>query len=162
MTFSITKENIIKNGQRILKVFEFGAKTAEVISSFGDDSAPLKDFIALYSKTSENGDNVIIGYINKHQLSEPGEKRIFSLKEDGSLSIALHLKNDGTCEFGGNADNLVRYEALNNALQLEKDLINAEFLKIATAINGLAPGAYTPAPISLNILQAKIEEIKTL
>jgi len=162
MTFSIVKENIIKDFKRTLKIFEFGVKTADVVSAFGDDSAPLKDFVAIYGQTSENGDNIIIGYINKNQISAPGEKRIFSLKEDGSLSFSLHLKNDGTCEFGGNTDNAVRYAALNNALQLEKDLINTEFGKIATAINGLAPGAYVPTPITLNLLSAKIEEIKTL
>ena len=162
MTLSIVKENIIKNGVRVLKVFQFGAKTADVVSAFGDDSAPLKDMVAIYGTTSENGDDIIIGYINKNQISQPGEKRIFSLKQDGSLSFALHLKNDGNCEFGGNSDNLVRYNALNTALQQEKNLINTELSKIATAINGVAPGAYTPTPITLDLIQAKINEIKTL
>lgn len=162
MTTSIVKENIIKDGERSLKVVQYGAKTAEVVSDFGDDSAPLKDMIAIYGPTGESGEAVILGYLNKNQIAQPGEKRIFSLKPDKSLSFALHLKNDGTCEFGGNTDNAVRYTALNTALQAEKDLINTELTKIAAAINALAPGSYTPTPITLNLIQAKIDEIKTL
>lgn len=162
MTFSVVKENLIKAGRRALKVLEYGAKTADVVGPFGDDSAPLKDMIAIYSQTGENGDNVIIGYLNSNQISQPGEKRIFSLKPDGSLSFALHLKTDGTCEIGGSTDNAVRYTPLNDALQLLQTAINTEHTKIATAINALAPGSYVPEPITVDINQAKIQEIKTL
>lgn len=162
MTTSIVKENTIKNGKRELKVLEYGAKTADVVADFGDDSAPLKDMIAIYAKTDESGDSIIVGYMNKNQIAQAGEKRIFSLKEDGSLSFAIHLKNDGTCEVGGNADNLVRYQALDDALQAEKNLLDIEFNKIAIAINAIVPGSYNPAPITLNLIQAKIDEIKTL
>lgn len=162
ITFSVVKENIIKAGKRALKVIEYGAKTADVCGPFGDDSAPLKDMIAIYSQTGENGDNVIIGYLNSNQISKPGEKRIFSLKPDGSISFFMHLKDDGSCEIGGSVDNAVRYAPLNNALQLLKTSINAEHTKIATAINGLAPGSYIPEPITIDINQAKIQEIKTL
>lgn len=162
MIISIVKESTIKNDARELKVVEYGVKTADVVADFGDDSSPLKDMVAVYSSTGESGEAIIVGYFNKNQIAQPGEKRMFSLKEDGSLSFAVHLKNDGTCEVGGNADNLVRYAALNTALLAEKDLINAELTKIAFAINSLAPGSYTPTPITLNLIQAKIEEIKTL
>lgn len=162
MTLSIVKENIIKAGKRALKVFEFGAKTADVVSDFGDDSSPLKDMIAIYGTTSESGDNIIIGYLNSNQISKPGEKRIFSLKEDGSLSFAIYLKNDGTCNIGGETDNMVRYAALNTAIQQQNTDINAELIKIQTAINALAPGAYTPTPINIDLSLAKINEIKTL
>jgi len=160
-TFSIIKENLINKGRRLLKVSQFGAKTADVVSDFGDDSAPLKDMIAVYSNTSEVGDNIIIGYLNKNQIANAGEKRIFSLKEDGSLSIAIHLRNNGTAEIGGNVDNAVRYAKLDLALQNEVTLINAELTKIAAAINAIVPGSYIPTPITLNILAAKIEELKT-
>lgn len=162
MTTAIVKESTIKNGERELKVIQYGAKTADVVADFGDDSCPIKDMVAIYAKTDENSDNIIVGYFNKNQISQPGEKRIFSLKEDGSLSFAIHLKNDGTCEVGGNADNLVRYQALDDALQAEKTLINTELSKIALAINAIVPASYTPAPITLNLIQAKIKEIKTL
>lgn len=161
MTTSIVKENIIKAGKRILKVFEYGAKTGDVISDFGDDSSPLKDMIAIYGTTDESGDSIILGYINKNQIAQPGEKRIFSLKEDGSLSFSVHLRNNGTLEIGGNNDNAVRYNPLNSGLQSEKELINAELVKIQTAISSLG-GLYAMAPVTLDISSAKIDEIKTL
>ena len=99
---------------------------------------------------------------NQLPPKQSGEKRIFSLKEDGSLSFSVHLKNNGTLEVGGNTDNMVRYQKLDDALQAEKNLINAELSKIAAAINAIVPGSYTPAPITLNLIQAKIDEIKAL
>lgn len=161
MTLSIVKESIIKAGKRSLKVFEFGAKTADVVSDFGDDSSPLKDMVAIYGQTSESGDSIIVGYINSNQIALPGEKRIFSLKDDGSLSFDIHLKNNGTCNIGGDVDNAVRYSKLNAAMQQQKNLINAELTKIQTAINALAPGAYIPTPITVDLSLAKINEIKT-
>lgn len=162
MTYSVVKENIIEKFSRALKVFEYGAKTADVVAPFGDDSAPLKDMIAIYSQTDVNGDSVIIGYFNKNQISEPGEKRIFSLKPDGSLSFSLHLRNDGTCEIGGNVDNAVRFSPLNTSLQNNNAAINQELEKIAIAINAIVPGSYSPIPLSMDLTSSKIEEIKTL
>lgn len=161
ITFSIVKENIIEAFKRVLKVEQFGAKTADVISDFGDDSSPLKDMIAIYANTSEVGDSVIIGYINENQIAQAGEKRIFSLKEDGTLSFAVHLKNDGTCEIGGAVDNAVRYQKMDDALQAQKTAINAELLKIQTAIAGVG-GMYVRTDISIDTSAAKISEIKTL
>ncbi len=160
MTISIVKENILKNGRRILKVFEFGAKTGDVVAPFGDDSAPLKDMVAIFGQTSVKGESVVIGYINKNQIAQPGEKRIFSLDSDGNLSFAIHLKGDGTCEIGGNTDNAVRYAELNTALQQQVTDINTELGKISAAI-GLLGGSYVVDPIALDASAAKIDEIKT-
>lgn len=165
MTLSIVKENIIKAGKRALKVMEFGAKTADVVSDFGDDSSPLKDMIAVYGKTSESGDSIIVGYLNSNQISQPGEKRIFSLKEDGSLSFAIHLKNDGTCEIGGDVDNAVRYSKLEEAFnELKSDMntfIDSYNLHQHPA-NGLAPPTVIAVESTADITGAKIDEIKTL
>lgn len=161
ITFSIVKEVIIEKLKKTLKVEQFGVKTADVISDFGDDSSPLKDMVAVYANTSEVGDSVIIGYINGNQIAQAGEKRIFSLKEDGSLSFAIHLKNDGTSEIGGNTDNAVRYSKLNLALQSEVNKINAELAKIAISI-GAVGGSYVPTAITVDVSAAKIEEIKVL
>lgn len=152
----------IQKGERILKVEEYGAKTADFVTSFGDDSVAPKNWSAVYSSTDNDGDNIILGYINLNQLSKVkhGEKRIFSLKEDGSQSIDIYLKNDGKAEIGGNTDNLVRYSKLNEALQAEKDLINSELQKIVTAISSLG-GTYVMSPITLNILQSKIDELQS-
>ena len=160
ITLAKIKSVILSQGKRIAKVVQFGPKTVGVSAPFGDDSSPLKDMIAIHASTGEAGESVVIGYINKNQISQPGEKRIFSLAPDGSLSFSIHLKGDGTCEIGGAADNLVRYVPLNAGLQAQDTSINLELTKIATAIASLG-GTYAPVPISTDISAAKINQIKS-
>ncbi len=124
---------------------------------------------AIYAETASDELPIIIGYINTHAMAAEGEKRLFSLKkvtaEDGKISYQESFytwhKNDGTYELGGNVDNAVRYAKLNAALQSEVNKINAELTKIQTAI-GSVGGTYTRLPVSVDITQAKINEIKTL
>jgi hypothetical protein len=160
MTFSLVKENLLSKGKRILKVLQYGAKTASVTGPYGDDSSPLKDMIAIYAPTDESGDAVIMGYINKHQISKPGEKRIFSENPDGSLSCSIHLKANGICEIGEASDFAVRHTPLDTGLQNQNALINAEFAKVALAINAIVPGSYSPGTINIDISNAKIEKTK--
>lgn len=159
ISFAKVKQWSLENGKRILKLFQFGAKTAKVAAPFGDDSNPLKDMTAILAETSENGEPVVLGYINKNQLAKEGEKRIFSLKSDGSLSSFIWLKNDETIEIGGNADNAVRFTALKTAIDTKDSLIQTELAKIATGITS-AGGAYTPGQITTKLDPAKINTIK--
>lgn len=162
ITLSKVKENIITAFTRSIKVFQFGAKTADVISPFGDDSAPLKDMIAIYANTSNVGDSVVIGYINKNQIAKAGEKRIFSLDpNNGDLSTYIHLLTDGTMQIAGDNDNAVRYNPLSSGLVAQDVLINAELTKIAAAISALG-GTYVPSNISTDIAAAKIDEIRVV
>ena len=160
ITFSKVRDFLIENGKRILKVDQYGAKTAKVAANYGDDSQPLKNMTAIYSPTAVNSEPVIIGYINTNQVAEEGEKRIFSQSLDGALSFAIHLKTDGTCEIGGNIDNAVRFNALASSLTASDGLINAELAKIAAAISSIG-GVYTVAPVTTDISTSKIDEIKT-
>jgi len=161
ITFSKIKSATLESGKRILKVLQFGIKTADEVSSYGDDANPLKGMTAVYSSTSEAGEQIIIGYINTNQVSKEGEKRIYSQKNDGSISFYIYLKNDGTMEFGGNTDNLVRYSPLDSSLQGQAADINTELGKIAAAIAGVG-GTYTVAPIIIDNSAAKIEEAESL
>lgn len=164
LTFSLVKEsNIDDKDRRELKVVQFGAKTANVVSSFGEDSHPLNDMIAIYASTSEKGDNVILGYINKNQIAAIGEKRLFSLMEDGSLSFAIHLKNDGTCEIGGANDFAVRF----NELKAGFDQLKSDFNDLVQAYNthtnpanGSSPPPNQATPSTASIDAAKIDKIK--
>lgn len=161
ITFSKVKENIITSLIRTLKVQQYGAKTANVVAPFGDDSAPLKDMIAVYAETSNISEPVVVGYINKNQIAKTGEKRIFSLKPDGTVATSIHLFTDGTMNVGGDNDNAVRYSPLNSGIYAKDALINIELTKIATAIS-LLGGTYAPSNISTDIEAAKINEIKTI
>jgi hypothetical protein len=45
------------------------------VSPYGIDSNPIKDMIALYGPTGENGKDVIIGYLNKNRTAERFPKK---------------------------------------------------------------------------------------
>lgn len=161
ITFSKVRSSFIEKGKRVLKVFEFGAKTAVEIAPFGDDSNPIANMTAIYADTGEAGDKIILGYINQSQLAEVGEKRIYSTDSNGAIKFFIWLKNDGTCQIGGTDDNMVRYEKLDDALQAQKTDINVELAKIQSGIIA-AGGSYAKLDISINTSAAKINEIKTL
>jgi len=115
---------------------------------------------AIYSPTAVNSEPVIIGYINTNQVAQEGEKRIFSQSLDGSLSFAIHLKTNGTCEIGGAVDNAVRFNALASSLTASDGLINAELVKIQALFTGLGL-TYARSQVTTNISSSKINEIKT-
>jgi len=153
-----------KQQKRLIKVLRFGKKDVQTPFQslpFGVDSNPVKDMVAVYGETTSKGESVIIGYLQKNQLAEKGETRIFSVDSNGNLKAYAWFKANGDIHFNGNADNAVRYTALNTALQNEVTALNAEFVKIAAAINAIIPGLYTPATITLNISASKINDIKT-
>ena len=164
-TTSVVKEvSITKEKTKELKVQQYGVKTVDLVSDFGDDSSPLKDMIALYSDTSETGESVIIGYINKNQIAKPGEKRIFSLKEDGSVATHVYLKEDGSVEIGvDSADYAVRYSKLKEAFDSLKgtvsELVSRYNSHQHTAPNGASVPTTTANSPTADISLAKIEEI---
>lgn len=160
ITFAKFASAVIDAGKRILKVEQFGAKTANEAMPFGDDSQPLADFIAIMADTSNIGEPVIIGYINKNQVAGPGEKRLYSLKGDGSESAYIWLKNNETLELNGSAHNIVRYTPLKAGIDAKDALIVAELAKIATAISSLG-GVYVPGNISTDISNSKVDNVKT-
>lgn len=155
------KQWSIEKGKRILKLLQFGAKTAKVAAPFGDDSNPVKDMTAIFAETSVSGEPFVIGYVNTNMLAAVGEKRIFSLKESGSLSTYIWLKNDETMELGGNADHAVRFSKLKAGIDAKDELIQAELVKIKAALQTVG-GTYIPGTITTDIEAAKIDKIKTL
>ncbi len=163
----------ILSNKRLVKFLRMGKSDVQEnyqVAPFGFDSNPVKDMIAVYSKTDELGKSVIIGYIDKNQLADVGESRMYSTDADGLLKFFLHLKNNGTAEFGGDADFMVRFSGLETAFnELKSDLNN-----LVTTFNthvhpGVTsgPSSTSPTPTpgtqsTADISPAKIEEIKTL
>lgn len=150
--------------RRITKVRRRGkddVQTAIEIAPYGCDSNPIAGMRAIYSPTEDKGKKVIIGYINKDQLAEVGEHRLYSTDSNGVLKFFIWLKNDGTLEIGGNSDNAVRYSPLNTGLQQFKSDIQAQLALIATGI-AAGGGSYTPGTLTLDISNSKIQQIKTL
>jgi hypothetical protein len=157
-----TSFDILK--RRLVKALRFGKSDTQTpleVAPYGTDANPIKGMVAIYGSTQVQGQNVVIGYINKEQLAAVGEHRIYSTDSDGGLKFFVWLKNDGTCELGGDADNAVRYSPLSSELTTFKNAIQAELVKIQTAITSVG-GVYTPGTLTIDISNSKIDEIKTL
>ena len=91
---------------------------------FGFESNPVKDLVGVYIKTEQIGDPVLVGYINPNPDVEAGESRIFSTDDSGSVVYYLKFKKDGTAEFGGTGNFLVKYNELKAELDKLKVTVN--------------------------------------
>jgi len=159
--------------RRLIKYLRMGksdVRESLQASPYGTDSNPIADMVAVYAPTLQNGKPVIIGYVNKNQIADVGEHRIFSTDADGLVKMFIHLKNDGTAEFGGDAKNMVRFQELETGF----NQLKSDFNSFITTFNihlhaGVTPGIGTTAspitpgtPSAADISGAKIDEIKTL
>jgi hypothetical protein len=171
----IISTEIDKVARRVVKFLRFGLKdtqTALQVGPYGVDAHPIKDMIALYGPTSEKGDTVIIGYINKNALAAIGEHRIFSTDADGAVKTFIWLKNDGAMQLGGTAKNLVRFQELEDGFNQLRDDLNSFIQQYNTfavayipggpSVVGSPPTAPQGTASNANITGAKIDEITTL
>src|SRR4030095_3245043 len=108
---------------------------------FGFDSTPLENYTAIYSETSNMSEAIIIGYINKTQIAKLGESRMYALGSNGELLGYVYARDSGVLELSGNTYSTVRFQPLNTNLQNQVTAINAELIKIQTAITTLG-GSY--------------------
>lgn len=159
--------------RRVVKFLRFGrsdVQTSLQASSPGVDANPIKDMVAVYASTEEKGKTVIVGYINKNQIADVGEHRIFSTDANGNVQMFLHLKNDGTAEFGGATDFMVRFNELQTGFD---ELVNDHNNLVQTFNTHVHPGVTSGAastsppptpeiPSAADISASKIDEIKTL
>lgn len=159
ITYSKIKSSTIENGKRILKVLQFGTKTAKECAPFGFDSAAPENMTAIFSETSNAGESVIIGYINKNQIAEAGESRIYSIDSTGEVKAYIFAKASGVLELNGNDYFGTRFDPLNTALLDQQTKINTELLNIAAAI-GMLGGTYINIPLVNSFELAKSETIK--
>lgn len=159
ITLAKTRDTFIEKSKLIIKVLQFGAKTAKQTAPFGIDSNPLDNYTAIYSETLNAGESVILGYINKNYITEKGEIRLYSLNDSGVVQAYAHLRKNGDLELNGSEFSAVRFENLKVAIDAQNVLINAELVKIAAAITALG-GVYVPGPINTNLTNSKSETIK--
>lgn len=155
-------ESIIDKGIRLCKIFvrsRGDVHTDKYTAPHGDDSCPVAGADVIHGQTVAN-EKVILGVVNLHQKALPGEKRIFATDAAGNLVFDLYIRNDGTCEFGGIGDNLVKYTPLDTGLQNWKTAINLELTKIQAAIAALG-GTYAKLDTTVDVTGAKIDNIKT-
>lgn len=172
LNFVKTLSTKITDGKRFIKFLRYGkddVQTSVEAGAFGVDSNPVKDLIAVYAPTGEKGQTVIIGYLNKNQLADVGEFRMYSTDPNGVEKAYIWLKNDETIEIGGDDDHMVRYSALETAF----NQLKSDFDSLVTTFNThvhpgvtTGPGSTTvtatpSSPSSADITGAKIDDIKT-
>ena len=92
--FSTEVDSKLRRLIKFLRLGKSDVQTAYQAGSYGMDSNPIKNMVAIYAETGKIGDTVIIGYINRDQLAEPGEIRIFSTDDDGGLKSYVWCKKD--------------------------------------------------------------------
>lgn len=166
-----TNTNDLK--QRLIKVLRMGRSDVQTpiqATPYGFDSNPIKDMVAVYSKTETDGSTVIIGYLNKNSIAGIGEVRLFSTDENGVEKFYTWLKNDGTIEIGGNQNFAVKFNELKTEFNKLKRSHN-DFLteyKAHTHAGVTSGGSSTAVPVSTqspnnsNIDNAKNDKIKTI
>ena len=100
-----TSFNDAKN--RIVKFLGFGkndVQSQKEAAPYGTDSNPIKNMVAIYAQTANGSESVVIGYINKNQLADVGEHRIYSTNSDGDLQAEIWLKKNGKILINADGD----------------------------------------------------------
>ena len=171
----ITLTTVKQATSAFIKVLRFGKsdiQTPILILPPGVDSKPYKGQKGVHATTTNNSDSVFLGVSVKSETTAEGEIRIVSFDTAGTEVFVIYLKGDGTCEFGGNADNMVRYSILKQEYDKTRAVLDAILTTLSTPINepgNGAPSAFQAAMIlAVGILEtgdisgSKIDKIKTL
>ena len=143
-----------EDGMRMIKVDQFGAKEPYECAPFGFDSNPVKDMTAVYADTSENGEPIIIGYVNENQLSDIGELRLYN-----SNKGYVWLRKDDTIELNGDSRTIVAFIDLKTELENTINKLNVELTKIQTSIVALG-GTYPKVDVDINIDSSEVKDVK--
>ena len=167
----------IVDGFRRIKIQRLGKsdiQTAYQANPAGIDSQAIANMKAIHAPTSEKGESVVIGYLNKELAAADGEIRVFSIDSNGALQAYLFARNDGNLEVNGDADNMVRFSELETAYNQLKDDFDALVQTFNTHIHTTTAtigSSATPGVISApttqgqtstgDIAPAKIDNVKT-
>jgi len=149
----------IEEGFRTVKVEQYGAKTADIIQPFGDDSNPIRNMIAVFTETDTDGNPIVIGYFNKDVAAAEGEKRLYSVDSNGSQKAFMWLKNDGKLQLNGTGDNAVRFTPLEAELMSMIQKMNIELTKIQAGISS-AGGSYVKTDINADFSKSKVDNVE--
>ncbi len=162
----VNDNRILKALRRIKSRFSGDSHESVQVAPFGDDSCPPKGIKGVKARTSTDALQVVLGYFNRNNKSGTGEKRLFSVKENGEEGFYIYFKKDGTCELGGTVDFAVRYNELKTGFdQLKSDYnalvdqYNAHVHTVSgsTTLVTTSQGTKSEADIS----NSKIAQIKT-
>lgn len=173
MKLTKVKRSFQSAGYRVIQVLGLGkndVQTAEQVQPFGFDSSPVPGFTAITAKTQNNSDNIVIGYIsNQITLINEGESIVYSFDGD-IIQSTITLRINGTIEFFGTGDNLVRYSKLKEEYDKTKEVLDTILTVLQTPVNELGNGSPSAFQAALllaigskttgDISSSKIDELK--
>jgi len=105
MRITLIKQTGQERGLRIAIHEPLKGKTGknEIAAPFGIDANPYPGIKGAFMKATTAGRGLILAFINKFLLAQPGEIRIYSTDPLGNaVSASMHFKNDGTYVIEGN------------------------------------------------------------
>lgn len=119
--------------------------TAEEYGPYGVDSRPIKDIIAAYTRSAKDGDDLIIGVLNKDRKAEVGEIRLFSTNSSGVLKFNVWLRNDGFMLAGASGEpaDYTNFAVLFNEMKTEFNSLKSDHNTLAQKWNAFC-NSYTP------------------
>lgn len=153
--------SVIEQGKRILKSIGIGGSvmTTKECAPFGIDSQPPEGYTAIYANTTNNSEEVIIGYINRNQISQAGECRLYAVGVGNTVISEIYLKNNGQILMNNGNKSSVRFQDLKTAIDQQNTLINTQFQIISGLFSGLGL-TYVPGTITTNLTNSESPNIK--
>lgn len=160
--------------RRIVKALRLGksdTQTSFETGNFGIDSNCPDGFVAVYAPSMIKGESVILGYINKNQMAEIGELRLFSTNTAGDTEkFYVWLRNTGHLELGGDSNFAVRFNELKtefNKLKTDHNNFLTEYKThthagVTSGMSSTAPPVSTQVANTSNIDNCKNDKIKTI
>ncbi len=168
----VISSEVNKINQRLIKVLRFGkadVQTPIQAAPYGLDSNPIKDMVAVYGKTESDSNTIIIGYLNKSSLANPGEYRTFCTDANGTEKFYTWMKVNGTIEIGGDTNFAVKYTELKTEFDKLKLTVNELIAKYnthvhvivnAVPLNPILPVSSTPTPVTQTLNTSVIDNCK--
>ena len=123
-------------------------QTVALYSQAGEDTSPPDGSQVIVLQIGEAFKIAIASDDGISPSMEPGEKKIYS-SLDSDIKAFINLLNSGIIELNGNTDFVVRFNALNTALQTMLSSLNADIISAGGTGN-----------TTLDISAAKADEVK--
>jgi hypothetical protein len=130
-------------------------RTLQIFPGMGEDSWPCRGDIVTVEKTG--GFWRISGvWDGAEPQRKPGERELYSRKNDGSRAADILLDGDGNINLNGDGKRFVTYAELNQELQRIWAAVKAH-----THASGAPSPSTELAPVTLDISASETKTIKT-
>jgi hypothetical protein len=164
MNLTSTISTALDSLKRIVtKISRYGAATQGIqVAPFGIDSNPIAKLLAVYAETDNQGQPIILGYVNVNSLAAAGETRIFSTDADNNLKAQVWCLANGKVQMNDGSHPAVLGDSNKTALT---DMYNmgVAMQAFATACESSTtdPTLATAATTLANYLSSALPQLQT-